>query len=233
MFSASSMWLPDAFHDFQNAPNPFPPHNFTSTNMDPHAGTPIYKPNRRYTKGQYKHVSQFPSDMSETDIDIDTESPYSSRIPDFEYFPRTSLRLPKHTSNSLRPDQILILPSTLTSLKISLHTHTPQRTIRAAVAGDMRLRDVIKQILPQEYLHDTRVYVKSRGEWVEPENPTKVSDIVDMGRFARNDKGEVEIRIVIGGGGREKREYRWERREEGHGWEKGVGFGRMERMRLY
>lgn len=87
----------------------------------------------------------------------------------------------------------------------------------------MRLRDVVKQILPQEYLGDAHVYVKSRGEWMEPGSPVKVSDVVELGRVARNERGEVEVRIVVDGGVR--------RRESGHGWEREVG--RVDRMRVY
>ncbi|EAT83414.1 hypothetical protein HBI56_116250 [Parastagonospora nodorum] len=228
MFPTPSMWLPEAFRHFQTPTSPFPLHNYTSpAPMDPYPGSPPYKPTRRSSKTPYKHISHFPADASDTEIDSDTDATHA---PDFEHFPRISVRMPKHTAHSLRADQILILPPTLTALKICLHSQGPKRTIRAAVAGDMRLRDVVKQVLPQEYLRDARVHVKSRGEWLEPGSPMKVSDIAEMGRFARNERGEVEVRIAVENDRRERREYMWERREEGHGWEKGVGGRRMERM---
>lgn len=228
MFPTPGMWLPEALRHFQNPAAPFPSHNYTSTApMDPYPASAPYKPTRRSNKTPYKHISHFLSSASDTEIDTDTDT---TRAPDFEHFPRTSVRMPKHTAHSLRAEQILILPPTLTALKISLHSHGPKRTIRAAVAGDMRLRDVVEQVLAQEYLCDARVHVKSRGEWVETGSPMKVSDIAEMGRFARNERGEVEVKIVIAIARRERREYMWERREEGHGWEKGVGGRRMERM---
>jgi hypothetical protein len=211
----------------------------------------MYKSSRRCTK-KPTPLSRFDSDISETDSNTDTDDNiytnhnrhhHHRRLPDFNHFPRTTLRLPKHTTHSLRPDTILILPTTLTNLKISLHAkilHQP-RTIYAAVAGDMHLRDVIKQILPHEYLGDARVYMKNRGEWLEPGSLMKVSDIVDIGRFVRNERGEVEVKIVVSDGGRVdvregKKGFSWERerrRESEHGWEKEVGVGRMERMRVY
>jgi hypothetical protein len=155
-----------------------------------------------------------------------THNPYPDL--DFEQFPRTQFRLPHRTSNTLRPDTILILPPTLINLKITLHTHTLRRinTICAAVTGDMRLRDVVKQILPYELLCDAGVYVRSKGEWVKPGSSVKVSDVVEFGRVVRNERGEVEVRIVVGEKEREGRTG-----GNGRGWEREVG--RVDRVRVY
>jgi hypothetical protein len=229
MFPQPSRWLNDPFRHFANPPTPIPLQTYTSAStLGPYFNDFPHRPRRHIHKGKHNHSTPF-SDASETDLDdtTDTDTPYTrrGRNIDFEHFPRTQLRLPRHTSNILRSDTILILPPTLTNLKITLHTHTLQRnnTIRAAVAGDMRLRDVVKQILPHNYLCDVRVYVRSRGEWVEPGSPVKVSDIVELGRVTRNERGEVEIKIVAGERERDDR--------RGHGWEREVG--RVDRMRVY
>ena len=164
------------------------------------------------------HTSHYPRRREDPNIELAS------------HFKRVQVRMPKKTAHDLRgADEILILPSSLTHLKISLHAHYDKRTIRAAVAGDMRLRDVIKQLLPQEYLSDARAYVRSRGEWIEPGAPTKVSDVADLGRFAVNERREVEVKIVVG-----------REREMGHARSGGVGRhgwererGRVDRMRVY
>jgi hypothetical protein len=104
--------------------------------------------------------------------------------------------------------------------------------MRVAVAGDMRVRDVVKQVLPKEYLGDVTSFVKTRGEWVECGAPIKVGDVVDLGRFVVDGRGEVEVRIVVGrsdGGvvGRERGGG-----ERGYGYEREM-VGRMERMRVH
>ncbi|KAL5121737.1 hypothetical protein ACEQ8H_000424 [Pleosporales sp. CAS-2024a] len=216
---------------------------------DPYLDPTTYKSTRRnHKKLKHARPPHFTPETSEagseTDMDMDPNAhlyPYppthTTSFADFSPFPRTCLRLPQQTTSALRTDQILILPSHLTPLKISLHTHAPPRAIRAAVAGDMRLRDVVKQVLPHDLLGDARVHVKSRGEWVEPGNPIMVSHVVDLGRFATNERGEVEVRIMLARrerqGERDRQGYKWERRREGaRGWEKEVGIGRVERMRM-
>jgi hypothetical protein len=88
---------------------------------------------------------------------------------------------------------------------------------------------VIRQVLPQELLGDVKSYVKTRGEWVEAGSPMKVSDVAVLGRFVMNERGEVEVRIDIGGSsGREKRSVG---EAGGYGWEREMG--RVERMRVY
>jgi hypothetical protein len=138
------------------------------------------------------------SDFAEPNLGLDTDSTFTPHRhnPDFEPFKRLSLRVSPRTFQVLRPNELLIVSHSLTHLKIILHSH--QRTIRVAVAGDMRLRDVLKQVLPHKHLHDARAYVRSQGGWVEPEAPMKVEDVVELGDFAMNEKEEVEVRIVLG-----------------------------------
>lgn len=91
----------------------------------------------------------------------------------------------------------------------------------------MRLRDVIKQVLSSEYLVDARTCVKLRGEWNEVGAPVRVGEIVGVGRYGVNERGEVEVRVVLGGGdgvrvggmGQGPR----------FGWERGS----VERLRVY
>ncbi|OAL02482.1 hypothetical protein IQ06DRAFT_117057 [Phaeosphaeriaceae sp. SRC1lsM3a] len=197
--------------------------------MDPFDNNTHHR-DRRYPfnrKPKSSPVNPFASDLSERDIDTVADYHFAQAIPDFEHFRRTQLRLTDRYARALRADDILILPPALTRIKISLlEGHQLVRNIRVAVAGDMRLRDVIKQVLAQESLSDARTYVKSRGEWTEAASPVKVSGIVDLGRFAVNEKGEVEVRIVIGGS-----RVRMSRDVRGpsFGWERGS----VERMRVY
>lgn len=66
----------------------------------------------------------------------------------------------------------------------------------------MRFRDVVKQIVPESgWSGGVRAYVKMRGAWQEP-GCVLVSQIVELGRFVLNERGEVEVKIEIGGGGR-------------------------------
>ena len=72
------------------------------------------------------------------------------------------------------------------------------------VVGDMRFRDVVKQLVPEEGWNvsgGVKAYVKMRGAWQEP-GCVLVSQIVELGRFVLNERGEVEVKIDIGGGGR-------------------------------
>ncbi|KAH7386938.1 hypothetical protein DE146DRAFT_635711 [Phaeosphaeria sp. MPI-PUGE-AT-0046c] len=223
------MWFTgDPFRAFSNPGSPFTAHGYTSSpHMDNFSDNAHHRRHHFHHKPQHSSLSHFASDTSETDVDTVTDYPFTQRNPDFEQFPRTQLRLPGRSSRGLRTDDILILPSTLTRIKISLHdAHHALRNIRVAVAGDMRLRDVVKQVLSQDYWSDARTYVKSRGEWIEAGSPTKVGGIVDLGHVAVNERGEVEVRIVIGGN---RVRVRREVRGPSFGWERGS----VERMRVY
>jgi hypothetical protein len=227
-----SIWLGESFRHFTN-PSPFPqPRKYMS---DAYTAPPTYPPSHKPAKCHtHRHASCFTPSTSETDLD-ETDSDISPtrnhyRQPDFEHFPQISLRLPSKTARDLHTSEILVLPPSLTHLKIQLYTsnNTYLRTLRVAVAGDIRLRNVIKQVLPPEYWGDVKSYVKTRGEWVEPGSPTKVSDVVELGRFVVNERGEVQVRIVVGGGR--------ERDMDGaRGYEREMEMGRVEvgRMRVY
>jgi hypothetical protein len=227
-----SIWLGESLRHFTN-PSPFPRSpRYTS---DAYTAPPTYPPYRRPPRyNTHRHASHFTPSPSETDFDETDSDIFPARSnryqPDFEHFPQTSLRLPSNTARDLRSSEILILPSSLTRLKLQLRdtNNTYIRTLRATIAGDMRLRDVIKQVLPSEYLGDVKSYVRTKGEWVEPGSSTKISDVVELGRFVVNERGEVEVKIVVGGG-REKE------RDGGRGYEREMEMGRVEvgRMRVY
>jgi hypothetical protein len=99
-------------------------------------------------------------------------------------------------------------------------------TLHATVAGDMLFRDAVKQLVPERYHGEVRAYVKMRGEWLEP-GRFLVSQIMEQGRFVLNERGELEVKIEIGGrggGGKMRGGGRgakvWEKeRESGRTWE--------------
>ena len=99
-------------------------------------------------------------------------------------------------------DEILIFSPLLTRLRVQMRSRDGTETLRVNVAGDMPFRDVVKQLLPESNWNDgTMVYVKMRGAWLEP-GCARVSQIMEQGRFVLNERGEVEVKIEIGGGGR-------------------------------
>ncbi|EUC38097.1 hypothetical protein COCCADRAFT_22444 [Bipolaris zeicola 26-R-13] len=150
---------------------------------------------------------------------------------------RTSFKLP-HTTFANLPSthtssSILILPPTLTPLHIRIDTPSSTHQLRATVAGDMRFRDVVSQLVQQGQYADVRASVRLRGEWQEPGSSVRISEVVRQ--YAVNERGEVEVRIEVGrgGGGEGGREGRrggggyvggirgfraWER-ETGRAWE--------------
>lgn len=185
---------------------------------------------RLYTPAYHARRYKHPEPELERELDLNLSL----------QFKRMHIRVPKHTSRELRNDEILIIPSILTHLKISVYSNDDKDVIRAAMAGDMRMRDVLKQILPQECLPDAKSYVRRRGEWTEPGGSILISQVVELGRFAMDESGEVEVRVVVGDGRKQERERerakeRERQRERGMGryggWEREIG--RTERMRVY
>lgn len=129
-------------------------------------------------------------------------------------FPSISLRLPPHHP-PLQQSSILILPSKLTYLNVSIslhqHHHFPTsndtkslETLHVAVAGDIWLHEVVKQILPAEWARDTRrdvkVLVWASREWVEVPARGLVGDVSGVVR----DGEEVRIKVVLRGVGEGK-----------------------------
>ncbi|KAF1947090.1 hypothetical protein EJ02DRAFT_462030 [Clathrospora elynae] len=113
-------------------------------------------------------------------------------------FKRTHIELPSPTADLLSHTRtaILILPPTLTHLLVQIRSsHHGTETVRAAVAGDMRFRDVVKQMVPANYTGEVRAYVKLRGVWQEP-GGVRVSELVEQGRY---EIGEMEVKIEVGG----------------------------------
>ena len=101
-------------------------------------------------------------------------------------------------------DEILILPPLLTRLRVQMRSRDGNETLRVNVAGDMPFRDVVTQLVPEaEWSVSGRVkaWVKMRGAWLEP-GCALVSRIMEQGRFVLNERGEVDVKIEIGGGGR-------------------------------
>lgn len=141
-------------------------------------------------------------------------------IPTFQHkaiaLPATSpLNLPfTHFPPSPSSPTVLILPKTLTLTHLRIHLTTPSpcptpspstaTTLHATVASEMRLRDVIRQLLgPGVRLQgaDVRAYVRLRGEWQEPGGRVRVCEVVDkVGR-----RGEVDVWVDVRGGRSERK----------------------------
>ena len=133
----------------------------------------------------------------------------------------------RQVSENISRDDILILPPSLTRLRVQMKSPAcASEILHATVAGDMLFRDAVKQLVPERYHGEVRAYVKMRGEWQEP-GRFLVSQIMEQGRFVSNERGELEVKIEIGGrggGGKMRGGGRgakvWEKeRERGRTWE--------------
>lgn len=238
-----NFWLSDPFDSFTKRPSPVQtPYSYDYYNTAP----PTHN-HRDPKEHHHNHATPYTPSTSDSDIDTITDSdtlhpiypPYSHHQhksrhhftppPSIQDCPSRNVRLPTQSAQLLHPTEILILPPTLTHLKISLEpTSSARSTIRAAVQPSMRLRDVVKQLVPAEHLPAARVYVKLRGEWVEAGSPLKVGEIGEMGRYVRGERegsGSVRVRVVV-----EQREREREVERRGFGFEMG---GRVESMRVY
>ena len=105
---------------------------------------------------------------------------------------------------------------------MTAHIRDPLRneTHHLSVVPNMRLRETVRQLLgpADESNGAVKVYIKNRGIWVESGRDVRVRDLRETAR-AWNRDGEVEVKIVIGGGrGERLRRGRSEiRRDSGSG----------------
>jgi hypothetical protein len=161
--------------------------------MDTSSPSPLHS--RMHNRGQYwKH----------NDRDSDNDDHNNSSLDLDSAFTRIPIKLPQQTADLLRKDEILILPPTLTRMRVQMRRNHATEVLRATVAGDMRFRDVVKQLVPAGCTGEVRAYVKMRGAWQEP-GLFLLSQIVEQGRFVLNERGEVDVKIEFGrrgGGGR-------------------------------
>ena len=116
-------------------------------------------------------------------------------------------KMPNQTADALgmAPDEVLILHTSLVPMRLKIQIRFPPRrtkkTVCAAVAMDMPLRHVVKQLLPEDWsVRDASVYVKFRGGmWQEARAGVRVSELVEIGSLAgRIASREVEVKIVVG-----------------------------------
>jgi hypothetical protein len=273
---ASPSWSHDPFHRFTTPshPHPYPIHTYacpppqsnTHYHDYPHKSDPPRRPSGAHHRSDYNqarrrtHIEPESSDFTDVEYDLDTESSFDNRqrTPRYHSIPTTTstpclrtltVQTPASTSSTLKQNTILILPPTLTHLRIQIRTPHSTDTLHAAVAGDISLRDVAKQLLPAREWREARVYAKLKGEWQETGALVMLSGIGELGRFGRNVAGEVEVRIVVGGGGGDRGRRRRTsgqrgmrgvdgmEREKGRervevkGWEREMA--RLDRMRLY
>lgn len=143
------------------------------------------------------------------------------------------VRLARETAEKLDRDTVLILPPMLTRLRVHIRYSYgggggATDPLHVAVAGDMRFRDVIRQLVGgrMQGQGEVRVFVRMRGTWVEP-GAVRVSEVVEQGRWVVDERGEVEVKIEVGGGGgggvekegRGKRGVKAWEREMGRAWE--------------
>ncbi|KAF2028504.1 hypothetical protein EK21DRAFT_90630 [Setomelanomma holmii] len=246
----SHPWL-DPIHRYKSSAPPFKRHKLASfdSHVDLRAYQTTHRVHQRRHDGRPCHLTSYyaeGSEFSDTEcddayaLDTDTTLDSLSRIP---YFPKTrhsdlgfasnlkrvQIRMPKHTADQLKNNEILILPSKLTHLRIIIRTRLSKDVMGVAVPGDMRLSQVIDQLLPLNPLSEgCAVHIKRDGGWQEIRTMHKVSDIADLeelGHVGGMGRREAEVRITLESGG--ERGMRHERR----GWEHEIA--RLERMRVY
>ncbi|CAO2649513.1 Nn.00g068980.m01.CDS01 [Neocucurbitaria sp. VM-36] len=216
-------WLNDPFQRLHFNQLPFQSyHNYSARNISPHKHRS--RPNTRcHAARRASHLaldaiegSEFSDESTAADdrYYLDDQSSQNARLntkhsddndrplsikPALQSvrvkFPQRSIE-----TLGLREDDVLILTPALKlwRLKVHIRSHHATETLCAAVAGDVRLRDVVKQLLPAAFSGEVRVHVKARGEWQEPGLAVKVGDIAAVGR-------EVEVKIVVTSEGLERR----------------------------
>ncbi|KAF1850957.1 uncharacterized protein K460DRAFT_24789 [Cucurbitaria berberidis CBS 394.84] len=221
-------WPHDPFRRLHSKHSPFPSyHNYSAPNIDPYMHR-----SRRYPRGETPHRaplfghqaiegSEFSDeDRSDHRYYLDDKSPPDHRQSypspsELELQPNVKtafrsmqVKIPQRSVDALglRKDDVLILAPTLTRLKVQIRSHRATETLRVAVAKDMRFRDVVKQLLPAAHSGEVHVHVKLRGEWKELDPSAKIGEVSEMGRFAMNERKEVEVKMVVGGGRGAKRD---------------------------
>ncbi|KAH8725250.1 hypothetical protein GQ44DRAFT_772286 [Phaeosphaeriaceae sp. PMI808] len=210
MFSPN-MWPRDPFYPLKDTHSPPRFHKYSYPKHESYRDAPALRRGHRNTH-EHQRSPLIPEgpDFSDTEYESTSDntfghfqrnpyrSDYEADIEPASQFKRVQIRVPKRAMQELRGDEILILSSPLTHVKIFLSTPHFADELRAAVAGDMRLRDLVKQLLPQNEVHEARTLVKTGGGWIEPMSSTKISEVM------LNERREVEVRIVVGGGGRRR-----------------------------
>ncbi|KAF2868520.1 hypothetical protein BDV95DRAFT_461317, partial [Massariosphaeria phaeospora] len=113
-------------------------------------------------------------------------------------YQRVSVAFPLAFSPNLSREDVLILPH-LTKLRarVSQFGSGTDTVVRAAVAGNMRLREIVPQLVSGTDEYNIVVYVKSRGSYVAAPLDTKLHDIRDVGFGLSRGSGEVELKIEV------------------------------------
>ncbi|KAH7074692.1 hypothetical protein BKA63DRAFT_319519 [Paraphoma chrysanthemicola] len=237
------MWSPDPFHRSKDSSFPITKKGDVNPYTNYYTDSHDYFPKHRRRRDPF-HQSPFyveGSDFSDVEFDdtysLDTDTTLDNRLqsaylprrhttsPLAINFKRVQIRMLKRVAEHVHEDEVLILSPDLTRLRIQVRSAHSSESMRAAVAGDMRLRDVVKQVLSNAHGGEVLVQVKVRGEWVDISGSHMISEIVEHGRGVLNSRQEVEVRVSVGTG-REKKP-----RTDVRGWEHEIG--RMERMRVY
>lgn len=108
-------------------------------------------------------------------------------------FRHVTLNMPTHRADALgmRNDDILILPA-VHPMRLKIHirkNHHSVRTLRTLVATDMKLSDVVREVLPDQSHRETQVFIKWNGGWVDPGEGVSVRGLMEQGIR------DVEVRI--------------------------------------
>lgn len=93
-------------------------------------------------------------------------------------FSRVTINLPLTLHHQLSSNEVLILPSPF--YKLTAHVSFPghrTRTLGVAVAGNMRLRSIMAQILGDN-TQGVDVWVEGRNGWVRPGLDTRIDDVM-------------------------------------------------------
>ncbi|KAF2676723.1 hypothetical protein K458DRAFT_410198 [Lentithecium fluviatile CBS 122367] len=167
--------------------------------------------------GHYSFDYDYDYDTTSSFSDINTAPTNTHTMPSRPLTRTTPITLPGHVP-SISPSAILILPSHLT--RITAHLYLPHQaptTLSLAAIPSMRLREAVIQLLGpttvERYDGNVTVYVKSRGEWMQPGLKVRIKDVREVVRAAGGEGSEIMIEVR---GGREA-----ERRGGGVGGRRG------------
>jgi hypothetical protein len=213
------------------SPSPIEPHVYTTLPKDRSIGDSDYcrRCNDRY-HCKHHYFSHLTPDISDTDLDTDQVLQSSSRHADYEHYSRTQFRLCSLPAHDLHDNEILVLSPSMETIKIAVHIpgcRSSSRAIRVAVAGHIRILDVVKKVVPKDVLYHGEIQVKTWGTLMELGPHMTVGDVAKMWRSIMKETEDVEVRVVVGGSVKDAKGPR----DAVHGWEREMG--RTERMRVF
>ncbi|KAF2262101.1 hypothetical protein CC78DRAFT_583024 [Lojkania enalia] len=163
---------------------------------------------RRHSR-HFHHSHRFSSISQRTKCDSYSEFSYQSVEHDryerhtvTEPFPVHQLTVPfaSYTSPRLSRDEVLIIPTSLIKAHITVGKASRLSSFRAAVAGNMKVRDVVVQVVPRAIEYDITVLNYSMGDlaWSYVHMDMRISAMRRHGLRAGRDEARMLLHIVVG-----------------------------------